>query len=157
MSSAIAPVQGHRDDLWLGGTAIPRNLGICEHVLTANDGSGALPRGELPISIVPDLAYDSRFSDRCSIHNPPHNRFYAGIPIRSPGGINIGVLGVYDDKPRDGLDATQLQFMRDISRTITKHWKSNASTVNYRKSERSKSTVLSCLRRYILSSSPIAC
>ncbi|KAH7018153.1 uncharacterized protein B0I36DRAFT_425266 [Microdochium trichocladiopsis] len=99
-------------DLWLCGTGIPRSHGICEHVLIA-------PQGEtLPVSVVPDLAEDNRFCQRSYIHNAPFNRFYAGVPIRSYKGINIGVLCVFDDKPHSGLDDVSKQYLRDLSGNI---------------------------------------
>jgi len=102
-------------DLWLCGTGIPRSHGICEHVLIA-------PQGEtLPVSVVPDLAQDSRFCDRHYIHHAPFNRFYAGVPIRSSKGINIGVLCVFDEKPHDGLEEDAVQYLRDLSRNIMSH------------------------------------
>lgn len=110
----LTPNVNHTD-LWLCGTGIPRSDGICEHVLLA-------PQGEtLTVSVVPDLAEDDRFCFRHYIHNAPFNRFYAGVPIRSSKGINIGVVCVLDDKPRDGLDEDAIQFLRDLSRNIMSH------------------------------------
>lgn len=96
------------------------------------------PQSKLSISVVPDLACDARFSERSYIMNPPYNRFYAGIPIQTSKGINIGVFCVFDSKPREGLDIGQLQFLHDISRTVMDHWESKASAINFRKSDRSK-------------------
>lgn len=127
---------------WLCGTAIPRSFGICEQVLvsdgTSADTSGSVVE-ELPVFVVPDLATDPRFHDRPYIHGRPFNRFYAGVPIRSPGpdGINIGVYCVFDTRPRpEGLCSDEVRFLQDISRTVTAHLDCRASLENYRKSER---------------------
>ncbi|KAK9794103.1 hypothetical protein SCARD494_05680 [Seiridium cardinale] len=134
-TSAIARSASHGDDLWLGGTAIPRAMGICEHVLIDGNNSPTT-QGQLQVSVVPDMTHDSRFSDRPYINNHPYNRFYAGVPIRSPRGVNIGVFCVFDDRPREGLDDSQLQFLRDMSQTVMDHWELRASATNFRKSER---------------------
>ncbi|KKY33270.1 putative sensor histidine kinase response [Diaporthe ampelina] len=137
------------DGFWLCGTAIPRSLGICEHVLVSSFSSpaGASPDtepysgagGDLPVSVVPDLATDGRFHTRPYIHGRPFNRFYAGVPIRSPGpdGVNIGVYCVFDTKPRpEGLTGDDIKFMQDMSRTIMVYLEYRGSYGKYRRSER---------------------
>ncbi|TDZ21611.1 Hybrid signal transduction protein dokA [Colletotrichum orbiculare MAFF 240422] len=136
------PKQNH---LWLCGTAIPRAFGICEHVLVgdvpeppaAAYSTGSVPvEDELPVAVVPDLAGDRRFCDRPYIDAAPYNRFYAGVPIRSPKGINIGVFCIFDDRPRAGLDADGVQFMKDISKTVMDYLDARRVNENYRRSER---------------------
>ncbi|GKT46136.1 sensor protein GacS [Colletotrichum spaethianum] len=140
--NAKYPTQNH---LWLCGTAIPRSFGICEHVLVgATQESSSNPRlptapaneHELPVAVVPDLAADRRFSNRPYIEAAPYNRFYAGVPIRSPKGINIGVYCIFDDRPRSGLDADSVQFLRDTARTIMDYLDARRVNESYRRSER---------------------
>lgn len=129
------------DDFWLCGTAIPRSFGICEHVLVS-DSSTETPSeavGELPVSVVPDLAVDPRFHDRPYIHERPFNRFYAGVPIRSPwpNVINIGVYCIFDTRPRpQGLSNDDVKFMQEISKTVTAYLECRASLERFKKSER---------------------
>lgn len=129
------------DGFWLCGTAIPRSFGICEHVLV-NDPSTETPSevvGELPVSIVPDLAVDPRFHNRPYVHERPFNRFYAGVPIRSPGPnvINIGVYCIFDTRPRpQGLSNDDVKFMQEISKTVTAYLECRASLERFKKSER---------------------
>ncbi|KAK1579318.1 hsp90-like protein [Colletotrichum navitas] len=135
------PTQNH---LWLCGTAIPRAFGICEHVLIGATQEASNPRhpsaaaneSELPVAVVPDLAADRRFCDRPYIEAAPYNRFYAGVPIRSPKGINIGVYCIFDDRPRAGLDADSVQFLRDTAQTIMKYLEARRVNESYRRSER---------------------
>ncbi|KAK6218461.1 sensor histidine kinase response regulator (hsp90-like protein) [Colletotrichum tabaci] len=137
------PTQNH---LWLCGTAIPRTFGICEHVLVGATQDQETPstrlqtappyESELPVSVVPDLAADRRFCNRPYINAAPYNRFYAGVPIRSPKGINIGVYCIFDDRPRSGLDADSVQFLQDMSRTIMDYLHARRVTESYRRSER---------------------
>lgn len=121
--------------LLLSGTAIPRGHGVCEHVLDlpAVHGSG---HSLLPLYTVPDLTQDDRFSPKpCfGIASPP--RFYAGVPIRSPQGIDIGVCCVLDSEPRDGLDASSQRFLRHTSRLVMSHLQSRVSAESYRRHER---------------------
>jgi signal transduction histidine kinase len=106
---------GHVDDLWLSGTAIPRGFSVSEHVLFS-DTSAPYPT-HLPVSIVPDLASDPRFDNRPYARNSGLH-FYAGVPIRSPRGVNIGVYSVYSTEPRTSIDPPSIRFLQDISRTI---------------------------------------
>ncbi|POS73325.1 hypothetical protein DHEL01_v208281 [Diaporthe helianthi] len=140
---------GDDDSFWLCGTAIPRSFGICEHVLVSSAGSrvdGSVDvesdpsaADELPVSVVPDLATDGRFYTRPYIRGRPFNRFYAGVPIRSPGpdGVNIGVYCIFDTTPRpQGLTPDDVKFMRDMSRTIMGYLEYRVSYGKYRRSER---------------------
>ncbi|KAF3764187.1 hypothetical protein M406DRAFT_42071, partial [Cryphonectria parasitica EP155] len=136
------------NNLWLCGTAIPRAHGICEHVLIAPGAPGghmpamdsAAPLSdELPVSVVPDLGADHRFSDRPYICNSPFNRFYAGVPIRTPGphGMNIGVYCVFDTEPRPhGLSSDEISFMQDISQTVMGYLECRMSHGRIQRSER---------------------
>lgn len=126
---------GGGDGFWLCGTAIPRSFGVCEHVLV----SGAGEEDDLPVSVVPDLAADGRFHTRPYIHGRPYNRFYAGVPIRSPGpdGVNIGVYCIFDTEPRpEGLKRDEIEFMQDMSRTVMGYLEYRGSYDKYRRSER---------------------
>ncbi|KAK0615067.1 hypothetical protein B0T17DRAFT_646400 [Bombardia bombarda] len=122
------------------GTAIPRSKSICEHVLTGPADKAAVPGtshgfgpDSLPVSVIPNLDLDPRF---CYVRDK-NRRFYAGVPIRSPTGINIGVYCVLDNKPRpEGLTDDQIQFMRDISKTMMDHLQAKRSNEWYRREER---------------------
>lgn len=128
----------NQDDLWLGGFAIPRSHGICEHILfPEEDGEPwASPEAGLRASVVPDLAEDIRFCARSFVRKPPYNRFYAGIPICSPKDIIIGALCVFDDQPRANLGDGQIEIMRSISQAVTNHLESRRSAGRLRRDER---------------------
>ncbi|KAK1980228.1 hsp90-like protein [Colletotrichum cereale] len=139
--NAKYPTQNH---LWLCGTAIPRSFGICEHVLVGATQDASNPRrpsapaneNELPVAVIPDLAADRRFCNRPYIEAAPYNRFYAGVPIRSPKGINIGVYCIFDDRPRSGLDSDSVQFLRDTAQTVMNYLDARRVNESYRRSER---------------------
>jgi hypothetical protein len=122
------------------GTAIPRVNSLCEHVLTGPPELASIPGTtdgaapvNLPVSVIPDLDKDPRF---CHIRDK-NRRFYAGVPIRSPTGVNIGVYCIVDNKPRlNGLTKDQVQFVRDISKTAMDYLEAKRSSEWYRRGER---------------------
>lgn len=121
--------------LLLSGTAILREHGFCEHVL---DSPAVECNGEsaLPVAVVPDLTQDSRSSRNPYFGSNSHARFYAGIPLRTSYGIDIGVLCLYDTEPRASLDAPSQRFMRHLSGLIISHLQARVSTESYRRNER---------------------
>lgn len=78
---------GLRDDL-SGLRQAPRDVAVCSHVVANN----------APL-VVEDLARDRRFATNAWLQG--HDlRFYAGVPLCTPGGQPIGVLSLLDTKPR---------------------------------------------------------
>lgn len=73
------------------------------------------------VHIINDLREDTAFCGRPYVVGGPRARFYAGTPIRTPRGINIGAFCVLDDKPRDGLTPSQTRFLRHMSSTVMSH------------------------------------
>ncbi|KAK8076030.1 hybrid signal transduction histidine kinase A [Apiospora phragmitis] len=90
----------------------------------------------IPVSTILDLAEHPRYRDCFHVRGAPYHRFYTGVPIRTPKGINIGVFCVYDDRPRDAIDAEHLQVMRDISCAVTDYLESIRATEGLKRSDR---------------------
>jgi two-component system, sensor histidine kinase len=63
---------------------------------------------------IEDARLDARFCDSPMVVNDPSVRFYAGAPLRAPGGLNIGTLCVLDRKPRK-LAEKQRQLLSDLA------------------------------------------
>jgi signal transduction histidine kinase len=80
-----------------------RDAGFCAHTI--------LTDGLLEIE---DARLDPRFSDNPMVVNEPSIRFYAGAPLRAPGGLNIGTLCALDRKPRKLTDK-QRQLLSDLA------------------------------------------
>lgn len=63
---------------------------------------------------VPDTTLDPRFSSHPQVLHDPHIRFYAGVPLRLPGGETLGTLCVLDRRPRH-LDDRQRGLLSRLS------------------------------------------
>jgi diguanylate cyclase (GGDEF)-like protein len=64
--------------------------------------------------IVEDTTCDVRFKDNPLVTGPPYVRFYAGMPIREPGGFKIGSLCIIDQSPRK-VQEMDLDLLRSIA------------------------------------------
>lgn len=53
------------------------------------------------LMIVPDAREDSRFSENAMVIHSPHIRFYAGVPLITHDGLNMGSLCVMAKEPRE--------------------------------------------------------
>jgi diguanylate cyclase (GGDEF)-like protein len=72
----------------------PRSISFCTHTIQE--------RGAL---VVPDALLDPRFAESPLVTGAPNIRSYAGIPLRTPEGYNVGALCAIDTKPRSFSDA----------------------------------------------------
>ncbi len=81
-----------------------RDLAFCAHTILGES-----------IFEVPDATSDIRFSDNALVTEDPSIRFYAGAPLRTPDGFNLGSLCVIDVLPRAGLSAAQREALEVLS------------------------------------------
>ncbi|EFQ26875.1 hsp90-like protein [Colletotrichum graminicola] len=129
---------GPGEHLLLSGTALPRSSGMCELVLVAPEpyDHASLQNAELPVTVIPDLSKDPRTAGRHLCLNSTANRFYAGVPLRSKNGINIGVFAVLGDTSREGLDDVSTRLMRDISLVIVDYLNAKRNEDDHRRADR---------------------
>ena len=84
----------------------PRSISFCGHAILQDD-----------IMVVPDVNQDERFIDNPLVTGEPHIQFYAGAPLKLPGGQNVGTLCLIDNKPRTlgDIDLAILGSLRDLA------------------------------------------
>ncbi len=83
-----------------------RDISFCGHTIL----------GDRPL-VIPDVAKDARFHDNPMVVGDPFIRFYAGIPLRSADGHNVGTLCVADRQPRS-LSDTSLELLAELAALI---------------------------------------
>lgn len=83
----------------------PRPMAFCAHTIVGDD-----------ILIVPDACNDERFNTNPLVLEGPRIRFYAGVPLKSTDGYNLGTLCVIDHEPHEptALQLEQLQLIADL-------------------------------------------
>ncbi len=87
----------------LDATETPRDVSFCGHAILSSD-----------IFYIPDAHADPRFADNPLVTGPPHVRFYAGAPLRAPGGERVGTLCIIDSAPRV-LSPEDQSVLRDLA------------------------------------------
>ncbi|KAK4983007.1 hypothetical protein LTR50_007475 [Elasticomyces elasticus] len=75
--------------------------------------------------VVPDLSTDPRFNRLPYVLSPPSLRFYAGVPLTTINGINIGTLFVTHFEPRTGLAPRQERFLGQMAQVVMRHLETN--------------------------------
>jgi len=81
----------------------PRTMAFCAHTIAADD-----------VLVVPDALLDERFANNPLVQGEPGVRFYAGAPLQSAEGHNLGTLCVIDRRPRQ-LDPPQVAQLRQLA------------------------------------------
>lgn len=111
------------DGVWLGNTIIKRNDAVCHHCFGERYTAQA-PDGQTYTTealIVPDMRLDVRFRDRDYVKQKPSITFYAGVPIKTKSGHQIGVYAVSDENARAGLSIDEVIFLEDAAKAVMEH------------------------------------
>jgi GGDEF domain-containing protein len=86
----------------------PREMAFCAHAITADE-----------VMVIPDARGDERFSTNPLVTAEPRIRFYAGAPLRSAEGQNLGTLCVIDQHPH-GFSEEQKAVLRMYSEQVSR-------------------------------------
>ncbi len=92
----------------MDGNQTPREEAFCAYTILDN-----------VLFEVEDTHSDERFHHHPLVDGDPHIRFYAGIPLRSPTGYNLGSLCVIDRVPRK-LNEFQKSALQTLSQQVIK-------------------------------------
>ena len=92
----------------------------------AGFGAAEAARGQLLVDhvirgsntfVVEDARADSRFATSPFVAGEPHLRFYAGHPIESHNGERVGVICVFDGRPRQ-FSEVDARLLRDLAHLV---------------------------------------
>lgn len=73
-------------------------------------------QGDVPL-VVTDASLDQRFADNPMVTGGPEIRFYAGVPLRTRDGFNLGTLCAIDHKPRE-FGPRDVAILEDLARVV---------------------------------------
>lgn len=83
-----------------------RDIAFCAHCILQPE-----------LMVVPDALADTRFADNALVTGDPNIRFYAGTPLTTAGGHNLGTLCVIDRVPRE-LTPKQKSSLKALGRQV---------------------------------------
>lgn len=110
----------------------PRSIAFCDHAIRQDQ-----------MFVVEDASRDPRFRNNPLVTGRPYIRFYAGMPVREPGGFKIGTLCILDDKSRQFTEK-DLDVLRTLAIMLEEELERSSS-----ESDTSKYVPVSQLNRAI--------
>jgi tetratricopeptide (TPR) repeat protein len=91
--------------------SVSRQVAFCAHAILKKHKTG--------ITVVKDTLQDARFQNNILVTQAPHLRFYAGAPLQSPEGYNLGTFCVEGPEPKpEGLSRDQQANLRDYAKRV---------------------------------------
>ncbi|NEQ32609.1 MAG: arginine--tRNA ligase, partial [Leptolyngbya sp. SIO4C5] len=90
-----------------GASEVPRDATLCSFAVLTDE----------PL-IVPDTRLDERFACNPFVQAEPGVRFYAGAPLLSHDGFNLGTLCLLDSQPRAPLTPEQQATLVDLAAMV---------------------------------------
>jgi GAF domain-containing protein len=85
---------------------VPRKISFCAHTICQND-----------IFVIENAEQDRTFSCSPFVTGEAHLRFYAGAPLRTPDGMNVGTLAIIDKEPR-AFGEDDKQVLADLAAMV---------------------------------------
>ncbi len=90
----------------IDGSETGRDVAFCDYTI----------RGREPMVVV-DASMDARFRDNPLVRGDPNIASYAGVPLETPDGYNIGSLCAIDTCPRQ-FDAAQIEILKGLAALV---------------------------------------
>ncbi|WP_445637578.1 histidine kinase [Nostoc sp. DSM 114161] len=86
---------------------VQRDASICSLVLLSNE-----------VLVISDTKEDNRLASNPFVHNELGLRFYAGAPLLTQDGFNLGTICLLDTQPRDALTNEQKAMLADLAAMV---------------------------------------
>lgn len=83
-----------------------RDIAFCSHVIKDNE-----------VMVIPDATQDDRFARNPLVTTDPKIRFYAGAPLTTHDGHNLGALCVIDQTPRS-ITQAQTRALESLAQQV---------------------------------------
>lgn len=106
VSLVDADRQWFKSNQGLDATETPRDVAFCDHTIRRSE----------PM-VVEDARLDERFANNPLVVGKPGIRFYAGAPLRTKDGYNVGTLCAIDIVPRT-ISSKHLAVLEDLARLV---------------------------------------
>jgi len=98
--------QWFKSEIGLGFTQVPRELTLCQYTIMDSE-----------LVEIPDTLLHEKFKDDPNVTGGFKIRFYAGVPLTTPDGFQIGVLCASDRVPRK-LNESQRSALTIVARHV---------------------------------------
>ncbi|KAL3449848.1 two-component sensor protein histidine protein kinase [Aspergillus insuetus] len=105
------------DGLWMGCSRGPVAGTLCEKTITLYP----TPQDRYPLFTVDDLQLHPRYCHIPCVSGSPFFRFYAGTPLMTSNGINIGSLYVIDPRPNLVLTDSHKETIGVTARAVMEY------------------------------------
>ncbi|OQV10992.1 Hi Kinase A phospho-acceptor domain-containing protein [Cladophialophora immunda] len=120
------------DPILLDCSSVPLKGRICDMTVRLDNKD----QNDVPKFVINDLA-KSQFAHMEIISGPPYYRFYAGVPVTTRDGVNIGSLAVMDTQPRpNGLTPAEESYLASTAQQIMVFLETNRQAIEGRQSRR---------------------
>ncbi|WP_242036476.1 PAS domain S-box protein [Leptolyngbya sp. FACHB-321] len=96
-----------KSGIGFGAHAVPRDNTLCSFAVSTDE----------PL-IVPDARLDERFACNPFVQGEPGVRFYAGAPLLSHDGFNLGTLCLVDNQPHNPFTPEQQATLVDLAAMV---------------------------------------
>jgi len=91
----------------IDATESPRDFAFCGYTILDDK-----------VMVVPNALLDERFKNNPLVVNYPHIRFYAGAPLTTPDGYQLGSLCVIDNQIRETITDKQRGILQDLAAMV---------------------------------------